>query len=106
MSKVLTSLHTNYLANLDNTADRVISQRSERIDCYCNPEETGTKIFAYIKFLCDNIRMNRVITVSPNSVVAVISLYQSVTKLIFLDALWFETGTGDDQRYIPLYVLV
>ena len=105
MSKVLTSLQTNYLANLDNTADRVISQRSERIDFYCNHEETDTKMFAYIKFLCDNIWMKRVITVSPDSVVAVISLYQSVTNLIFLDALWFKTGTGDDQRYIPLYVL-
>ena len=34
-----------------------------------------------------------------------ISLYQSVTNLAFLDALWFKTGTGDDQRYIPIHVL-
>ena len=29
--------------------------------------------------------------------VSVISLYQSVTNLTLLDALWFKTGTGDDQ---------
>ena len=33
------------------------------------------------------------------------SLYQSVTKLTFLDAVWFKTGTGDDGRYIPIHLL-
>ena len=51
------------------------------------------------------INIFRVIIVSPDSDVAVISLYQSVTNLTFLDALWFKTGTGDDQRYIPIHVL-
>ena len=60
---------------------------------------------AYIKFLCDNICANRVIIVSPGNDVAVISLFQCVANLIFLDALWFKTGTVDDQRYIPVQVL-
>ena len=34
-----------------------------------------------------------------------ISSYQSFTNFTFLDALWFKTSTGDDQRYIPLDVL-
>ena len=51
------------------------------------------------------INIFRVIIVSPDSDVAVISLYQSVTNLTFLDASWFKTGTGDDQRYIPIHVL-
>ena len=34
-----------------------------------------------------------------------ISLYQSVTNLTFLDALWFRIGNGDDQRYIPIHAL-
>ena len=51
------------------------------------------------------INIFRVIIVSPDSDVAVISLYQSVTNLTFLDALWFKTGTGDDQKYIPIHVL-
>ena len=51
------------------------------------------------------INIFRVIIVSPDSDVAVISLYQSVTNLTFLDALCFKTGTGDDQRYIPIHVL-
>ena len=58
-----------------------------------------------IKFLYNNIRVNRVIIVSPDSDVAVISLNQSVTNLTFLDALWFKTSTGDDQIYIPKHVL-
>ena len=62
-------------------------------------------MIAYIKFLSDNIRLNRVIIVLPESDVAVISLYQSVTNLTFLDALWFKSGTGDDQRYTPMHVL-
>ena len=49
--------------------------------------------------------LNRVVFVSPGGDVAVISLYQSVTNLTFLNALWFKTGTGDDQRYIPINVL-
>ena len=47
-------------------------------------------MFAYIKLFCDNIRLNRVIIVSPDSDVAVISLYQNITNLTFLDALWFK----------------
>ena len=48
---------------------------------------------------------NRIIIVSPDSDVAVISLYQYVTNLAFLHAIWFKTGTGDDERYIPIHLL-
>ena len=44
-------------------------------------------MFAYIKFLCDNIRLSKVTIVSPDTDVAVISLYESVTNLTFLDAI-------------------
>ena len=74
-SYVLASPQTIYLANLDGVADRVTSQSSERTDFYCNHEEVDTKIFAHIKLLCDNIRLNRIITVSPDTEVTVISLY-------------------------------
>ena len=50
-------------------------------------------MFEYIKFLYDNICLNRII-VSPDSDVAVTSMYQSLTNFTFLDALWFETGIG------------
>ena len=83
----------HYLANLEGATYRITSQRSEGIDFYCNPEETDSQMFAYIKFLYDNICLNRII-VSPNSDVAVISLYQSLTNFTFLDALWFKTGIG------------
>ena len=95
MPEVLTSFQTNYLANLDGATYRVTSQRSERIDFYCNHEEGDSKMFAYIKFLYDNICLNRII-VSPDSDVAVISLYQGVTNFAFLDVLRFKTGTGDE----------
>ena len=85
---VLTSSQTIYLANLDGAADRVTSQSSERINFYCDHQETDTKMFAYIKFLCD-IPLNRIITVSPDTDVTVIYLNQSVTNLTFLDAIWF-----------------
>ena len=55
LPNALTSSQTIYLANLDSTADRAKSRSSERIDFYCDHEEADTKIFAYIKFLCDNI---------------------------------------------------
>ena len=58
----------------------------------------------YIKFLCDNIRLSTVTIVSPDTDVAVISLYESVTKLTFLDAIWFKPGAEDDRRYIHLYI--
>ena len=48
----------------------------------------------YIKFLCDNIRLDRVIIVLLHTDVVVISLYQSVTNLTFLDATWYKTGAS------------
>ena len=68
---------TNYLANLEGATYRITSQRSEGIDFYCNYEETDSQMFAYIKFLYDNICLNRIIF-SPDSDVTVISLYQSL----------------------------
>ena len=96
LPNVLTSTQTNYLKNLDDAIDHVASQSSERIAVYCDHEKADTKMVAYIKFLCDNTRLKRAIIVSPDSDVALISLYQSVTNLTFLDALWLKTGTGDE----------
>ena len=61
-------------------------------------------MFPYFKFLCDNISLSRDTIVSPDTDVVVISLYESVTNLTFLDAIWFKTGVEDDQRYIHLYI--
>ena len=47
LPKVLNSFETNYLANLDSTAYLVTSQRSERIDFYCNHKEADS-----ISYLC------------------------------------------------------
>ena len=104
LPKVLSPFQTNYLAYIDGAADRVTSQSSERIDFYCDHEEADTKMFAYIKFLCDNIHLSRVTIVSPDTDVAVISLYENDTNLAFLDAMWFKTGAEDDQGYIHLYI--
>ena len=75
------------MANVDGTTDRVTSQSSERIDFYCDHEEADTKMFLHFKFLFENIRLNRVI-------------------ITFLDAIWFKTGTGDENRCIPRHLLV
>ena len=104
MPSVLTSSQTIYLANIDGATDPVTSQSSERIDFYCDHERADTNIFAYNKFLCDNIRLDGVTIVSPDTDFAVIFLYESVTNLKFLDTIWFKTGTGDSQRHIQLYM--
>ena len=98
---VLTSSQTIYLAKPDGATDCVTGQQTERNDFYCSHKEADTKMFAYISFLCDNIHLNMVIIISPDTDVGVISLYRSVTNLLFLDVLWFKIGTGDDLRYIP-----
>ena len=54
LSYILTSSKTIYLSNLDCAADRVTNQSSEIIDFSCDHEEADTKMFAYIKFFCDN----------------------------------------------------
>ena len=74
LSNVLTSSQTNYLANLDGAADCVTRQSCERINFYCGHEEAVLEMFAYIKFFCHNIHLNRVIIVSPDSDGAVIFL--------------------------------
>ena len=56
MPKVLSSFQTNYLANLDK--HNITSQRSERIDFYCNDEEADSKMFPYLKL---NRILNRII---------------------------------------------
>ena len=66
LPKALTSSQTIYLTNLDGATDRGTSQRSEKIDFYCDHEEADTKIFAYIKFFCDNFRLSKVTIVSPD----------------------------------------
>ena len=58
MPNVLTFSQIIYLANFDGAADRVTSQSSERIYFYYDHEEADTKMFAYIKFLYDTIRLN------------------------------------------------
>ena len=90
MPSVLTSSQTIYLANIDGAADLVTSQSSERIDFYCDHERADTNIFAYNKFLCDNIQLDGVTIVSPDTDFAVIFLYESVTNLKFLDTIWFK----------------
>ena len=84
LPKVLTSFQTIYLTNLDGAADCVTSQSSETIDFYCDHEEADTKIFAYIKFLCDNNRLSRVTIFLLDTDVAMISLYESVVLTHFI----------------------
>ena len=63
------------------------------------------KCFCKSNFFFENIRLNRVITASPDTDVVVISLYQTVTNLTFLDAIWFKLVMVMDQRYIPIHLL-
>ena len=64
----------HFLANLDGATDYVTSQSSERIDFHWNHDKADTKMFTYNKFLCDNIRLSKIIIVSPDTDVTVISL--------------------------------
>ena len=83
LSDILTSFQTIYLTNFDSATDRVTSQSSERIDFYCNHEEADTKMFAYIKFLCDNIRLSKVTIVSPDTAQKMkFSIKDSFSKVI------------------------
>ena len=103
LTNVLTSSQTIDLTGLEVATDRVTSQCSKK-NFYCNHEEADTKMFAYIKFPCDDICLKRVIIVSSDTDVAVISSYRSVASLTFLNAIRSKTGTGNDQRYIPIQV--
>ena len=53
-------------------------------------EEADTKIFAHIKFLCENIRLNRIVIVSPDNDVTGISYIKVLLTLATsLDAILF-----------------
>ena len=71
----------SYLKNLNNKINLVkyLLQIWRETICVANLD-ANTKIFGYIKFLCDNMRLNKVIIVSPDTNVAVVSLCQSVTN--------------------------
>ena len=48
------------------------------------------------KFLSNTVQLKRVID-SPDTVVAVISLYHHVTNLALLNSIWFKTYTDNEQ---------
>ena len=75
----LSSYQSVYLANLDGTTDFVTKEYSKKIKFYCDHDEADTKMFTYIKFLSNTVQLKRVIIDSPDTDVAVISLYQNVT---------------------------
>ena len=105
LSGHLSSFQSVFLANLDGTTDCATSECCNRIEFYCNHEEADTKMFSYVKFLCDTAHLKQVIIDSPDTDVAVISLYQYATNLTSLDSMWFKTGTGNEQRFLPIHTL-
>ena len=62
-----------FWANLYGVIARLTSQSSEITDFYCDHKKADTKMLVYIKFLCDDIRSNRVIIVLPDTDVVMIS---------------------------------
>ena len=97
MPNILTCSRTIYLGNPDDAAGLVKSQSSERIYIYCDYEEAATKMFAYIKFLCHNIGLNRVIIVSQDTDVAAnryikesvtLHSYSTFTYMLFMRIGW------------------
>ena len=67
-------------------------------------------MFVYTQFLCDNIRLSRVTNVSPDTDVAVISLYESVTNLTFLHSYMQYNMVRDwcqkrSEIYTPINLL-
>ena len=89
LSEHLTSYQSVYPANL-----YAAKECSKRIEFYCDYEEAGTKIFAYIKFLSNTVQLKRVIIDSSDTDLTVISLYHCATNLALLDLVWFKIGTG------------
>ena len=81
---------------------QIVQQAKAVIKFCCDDEEADTKMFLYVKFLCDKIRVSRATIVSPDMLRWY--LYDSVPNLTFLDAIWFKIGAEDDQRYIHLYI--
>ena len=55
--------------------------------------------------LCNNIRLSRVTIVLPDANVAVISLYESVTNLTFLDEIVQNWCRRQSEIYAPVHLL-
>ena len=98
LSEHLRSYQSVYLVNLDGMTDFATKECSKKKKFYCDHEEADTKMFAYIKFLSNTVQLKVVIIDSPDTDVAVISLYHYVTNLVLLDSIWFKTGTGNKKR--------
>ena len=108
LPNVLASSQTIDLANLDGATDKVVQQTKvvkELIFVATTKKLTQKCLRMYIKFLCNNIRLKRVIIVSRDTDAVVISLYQNGTNLTFSDTIWFKTDIGDNQKYIPIQIL-
>ena len=60
---------------------------SEKIKFYCDHEEADTKMFTKINFLSNTVQLKRVIIDSPETDVAVTSLYYYVTNPALLDSI-------------------
>ena len=80
----------SYLSNKTNMVNYVFQQwkkMSEKIKFYCDHEEADTKMFTKINFLSNTVQLKRVIIDSPETDVAVISLYYYVTNPALLDSI-------------------
>ena len=81
----------SYLSNETNMVNYVFQQWKkillEKIQFYCDHEEADTKMFTKINFLSNTVQLKRVIIDSPETDVAVTSLYYYVTNPALLDSI-------------------
>ena len=87
------------MANLNGTTSLIKNIGSCQLNFTCDHEEADTKMFVYLEHIIREIPVQRAIIHSPDTDVAIISLYQLATSLKHLSLLWLKTGVGSNIRY-------
>ena len=80
-----------------------IASQEEIEGLHCDHEEANSRMFVYSAYLNDLSDLRKLIIFSPDTDVAVISMYQLFNSLQSIQELWFLTGFGKYKRFIQLH---
>ena len=80
-----------------------VAGREEIEGLQCDHEEADSRMFVYSAYLNNLLDLRKLIIFSSGKDVAVISMYKLFHSLQSIQELWFLTGFGKYNRFIPLH---
>ena len=88
-----------FIGKIDGTIWEVTATESSEIgELADDHEEADSRMFVYAAYLCNNQNRNRLIILSPDTDVIVISCCHYNNSINAISELWFLTGQGCNKQ--------